>query len=96
MLGRGQREKYVWSRTHNTAQGVRLVGISGTALVASGVRQLRLDDDGVPWSEADGAMDEVRARFGTDAIAPASALGRTGPKVKQRGDQQWGPDQTPS
>jgi DNA polymerase-4 len=78
----------------DTAQGVRLLGISGTALVSSGVRQLRLDDDGVPWSEADGAMDEVRARFGTDAIAPASALGRAGPKVKQRGDQQWGPDQT--
>lgn len=76
----------------DTAPGVRLLGISGAGLVPAGVRQLRLDDESVPWSEADGAMDRIRARFGTDAIAPASALGARGPQVKRRGDQQWGPD----
>jgi DNA polymerase-4 len=76
----------------DTTPGVRLLGISGAALVPAGIRQLRLDDDSVPWSDADGAMDRIRARFGTDAIAPASALGARGPRVKRRGDQQWGPD----
>jgi DNA polymerase-4 len=76
----------------DTTPGVRLLGLSGTALVPADIRQLRLDDDSDLWSEADGAMDQIRARFGTDAIAPASALGARGPRVKQRGDQQWGPD----
>jgi DNA polymerase-4 len=72
--------------------GVRLLGISGSGLVPAGAHQLRLGDDTGLWSEADGAMDRIRARFGTDAIAPASALGARGPRVKRRGDQQWGPD----
>jgi DNA polymerase-4 len=76
----------------DTTPGVRLVGITGTTLVPAGSRQLRLDDDTAPWSEADGAMDEIRARFGSAAIAPASALGAGGPRIKRRGDQQWGPD----
>ena len=74
--------------------GVRLLGISGTALASGGVRQLSLDDDGAPWSEADGAVDEIRTRFGADAIAPASVLDAGGPRVKRRGDQQWGPDRS--
>ena len=76
----------------DTAPGVRLLGVSGFGLVPAGIRQLRLDDESVPWSDADGAMDRIRARFGTDAIAPASALRAGGPRVKQRGDQQWGPE----
>jgi DNA polymerase-4 len=80
----------------DTTPGVRLVGISGTALVPTDVRQLRFDDDSVPWTEADGAMDRIRARFGSDAIAPGSTVGAGRPRVKRDGNQQWGPDDPPS
>ena len=43
------------------------------------------------WDDATGAIDAIRARFGADAIVPASLAGPDGIRVKQRGDQQWGP-----
>jgi DNA polymerase-4 len=43
------------------------------------------------WSEASGAIDEIRERFGDTAIGPASAVGRHGLRVKRRGDDPWGP-----
>jgi len=82
----------------DVAAGVRLLGVSATGLVDGTVRQLRLDvaagDEAgdEEWSEADRAMDAIRARFGTDAIAPAASLGPAGVRAKRRGDQQWGPD----
>jgi DNA polymerase-4 len=61
--------------------GVRLVGVSGSNL-APPAAQLRLDlsDDGqsarpAHWSEASAALDAIRERFGSQAIAPASTLG---------------------
>ena len=33
----------------------------------------------------------IRARYGADAIVPASLAGSDGIRVKKRGDQQWGP-----
>jgi hypothetical protein len=36
-------------------------------------------------------MDRIRARFGDDAIGPASVAGERGLRVKRQGDQQWGP-----
>jgi DNA polymerase-4 len=83
--------------------GVRLLGVSVSGLADQAVRQLTLDDalaDGRPggggdeatrWSDASYAMDEVRARFGDDAIGPASLASDRGLRVKRRGDQQWGP-----
>jgi hypothetical protein len=37
-------------------------------------------------------MDQIRERFGEDAIAPAVTLGAAGLRAKRRGEQQWGPD----
>ena len=35
--------------------------------------------------------DEIRRRFGDDAIVPAALRDESGIRVKRRGDQQWGP-----
>lgn len=43
------------------------------------------------WNDASTAVDAVRARFGSDAVAPASLVGSDGIEVKRRGDTQWGP-----
>jgi DNA polymerase IV len=82
--------------TIDPSQGVRLLGVSVSNLSDDATRQLTLDEavreDG--WEEADRAIDDIRARFGRQAIGPASSLGETGLRVKQRGDQQWGPEDT--
>lgn len=76
------------------AQGVRLLGLSVSGLSSDGSRQLSFDEalDGPGWQEADRTIDEIRARFGDDAIGPAVAAGPDGIRVKRRGAQQWGPD----
>ncbi|HEX4867798.1 MAG TPA: DNA polymerase IV [Acidimicrobiales bacterium] len=72
--------------------GVRLLGIHVTQLVHGAARQLSLEDVEAPaWGEATGAIDAIRARYGADAIVPASLAGPDGVRVKRRGDQQWGP-----
>lgn len=77
-------------RRENLSLGVRLLGVSLTGLSEEHNRQLSLDDvSSVP--EASGAMDAIRDRFGTDAIAHASALSKRGINVKMKGKQQWGP-----
>ncbi len=80
--------------TIDPSPGVRLLGISGSNLTAP-ARQLTLDDlaDSTPdWDTATDALDEIRERFGSEAIGPASALDRNGLRVVKRGGQQWGPD----
>jgi DNA polymerase-4 len=77
--------------------GVRLLGVSVSGLTDHAAEQLTLsldDDTGqdAEWSEVDGAVDAIRARFGARAIGPAALVGRDGLRVKRRGDQQWGPD----
>lgn len=74
--------------------GIRLIGVSGSNLV-NPARQLTLDvlfDESEPderrWQEASGAVDEIRRRFGTGSISPASTLR---PPV---GERPWGPDRT--
>ena len=74
------------------SQGVRLLGVSASNLVERPARQLTLDDAGVPWEGATRAVDEVRRRFGSDAVGPASLVGEGGLRMKRRGDQQWGPE----
>jgi DNA polymerase-4 len=74
------------------SEGVRLLGIHVSQLTERAARQLSLDDvDDPSWDEATGAVDAIRARFGADAIVPASLAGPEGIRVKRRGDQQWGP-----
>jgi len=72
--------------------GVRLFGIHVSNLMAGAPRQLSLEDavQG-SWDDATGAIDDIRRRFGDAAIVPASLAGPSGIRVKQRGDQQWGP-----
>lgn len=75
------------------APGIRLVGVTASNLVEP-VEQMSLFDDEVPgdvestdrrWTPVSRAMDEVRRRFGPDAIAPVRAMGRSR-------SSKWGPD----
>jgi DNA polymerase-4 len=76
--------------------GVRLLGIHVSQLADGSARQLTLDDVEAPsWDDATGAVDAIRARYGHDAIVPASLSGPDGIRVKKRGDQQWGPTDRP-
>lgn len=88
--------------------GVRLLGLSVSTLHEGAAEQLSLLDAGPGGSvtsarpprsadrATDGAVDRIRARFGSGAIGPASVASRgrgaDGLRVKRRGDQQWGPD----
>lgn len=76
------------------AQGVRLLGLSVSGLSADSSKQLTFDEatSGPGWQEADRMIDEIRARFGDDAIGPAISAGPDGLRLKRRGNQQWGPD----
>lgn len=81
--------------TVDPTPGVRLlgVGVSGFAKETAG-EQLSFDElagNDIEWREAEDAIDTIRNRFGDQAIGPASSLGNDGLRVKQRGDQQWGP-----
>ncbi len=78
-------------RALDIGPGVRLLGISAGNLGAPN-RQLSLLDDVESPSRAAGAIDEIRARFGTTAIGPASAVGPSGLRIARKGGQQWGPD----
>jgi DNA polymerase-4 len=76
-------------------EGVRLLGVSVSHLSTATTRQLSLEDEGPSsWADATRAIDEVRERYGSASIVPATLVepGR-GPRTKVRGDQQWGPDQ---
>lgn len=82
--------------TFDPSIGVRLVGVSVANFVEP-VEQMSLfatensdDPDDVAavdrrWSPASRAVDEIRDRFGHDAIAPAGA-------VRRRRSSPWGPD----
>jgi DNA polymerase IV len=78
--------------TVEPASGVRLLGVSVSGLAARAGEQLRLGDDPA-WGSATDAVDQVRERFGPDAIGPASLVGPDGIKLTRRGRQQWGPDE---
>ena len=108
--------------------GVRLLGISASALEPAGVRQLSLDLDVAPapsgpgritvdapgvvggtddaatpgpdgrarpsppaWDGANDAVEEIRRRFGSAAIGPASLSDSGRLRVVARGRRAWGP-----
>jgi len=78
-------------RALDTSQGVRLLGVSGSNLVAPAQQLNLLADTDAPLRAA-GAIDEIRERFGPAAIGPASAVGPRGVDVVRKGARQWGPD----
>lgn len=82
--------------------GVRLLGIGVANLGVDHGHQLALDLDVDPAHSTetnrpspgvtDALIDDVRAKFGTGAIGPASAAVDGSLRVKRRGEQQWGPN----
>jgi DNA polymerase-4 len=82
-------------RALDLGPGIRLLGVSAGNLGEPN-RQLSLLDDRESPSRAAGAIDEIRARFGTEAIGPASSVGPRGLRVSRPGGQQWGPDEPPA
>src|SRR5207247_8138130 len=72
--------------------GVRLLGVRTSTLVSRPARQLTFEEAEEPWKDATRAVDEVRRRFGDEAVGPASLVGEGGMGVKRRGHQQWGPE----
>jgi len=72
--------------------GVRLLGVSTSNLVRRPARQLTFEEAEEPWKDATRAVDEVRRRFGDEAVGPASLVGEGGMGVRRRGHQQWGPE----
>jgi DNA polymerase IV len=67
--------------------GVRLVGVGITNLDAADARQLSLFER----TDANGAVDEIRRRFGRDAIGPGRLAGDDGVGTFEPGGRQWGP-----
>ena len=79
----------------DVSAGVRLFGVSVSNLIEGAARQLSLDDvaDTTQWTATSKAVDEVRDRFGPDAVGPAAIVGDKGLRTKRQGEQQWGPGQ---
>ncbi len=76
--------------------GIRLLGVAAQQLEETGAVQVRLPlsdrDEAPPDRRAlEQAVDEVRARFGEDAVGPAVLTDRDGLRVGRRGTP-WGPD----
>jgi len=83
----------------DVSSGLRLLGVGATGLNEDQHVQLTLDDaakeeasgDRGDWKLADEAIDEIRARFGTDSIGPA-VLAEPGERLKtrDRNENPWG------
>jgi DNA polymerase-4 len=80
----------------DTSAGVRLLGVAGSNF-ADPAAQLDLfgdaDDTALARRREAAVIDEIRERFGAEAVAPASSVSPRGVRVVRRGAQQWGPDQ---
>ena len=83
--------------------GVRLLGVGVANLLTDPGQQLALDlgaanddDEATGRSDeelrTDQVVDDVRERFGSGAIGPASTAVDGTLRVKRRGEQQWGPN----
>lgn len=79
----------------DTTPGIRLLGVGATGLEEERARQLTLDDvmdeDRGDWKLADEAIDEIRRKFGTGSIGPAT-LAKPGDRLKarERNENPWG------
>jgi DNA polymerase-4 len=84
------------------SDGVRLVGVGVTKLDAGEARQLSFEalldpaDAGsgtgpAERDRANRAVDEIRRRFGRDAIGPGRLAGDDGVGTFEPGGRQWGP-----
>jgi len=73
--------------------GVRLLGVSVSQLSSGESRQLSLGDFDDSDDEAvDPVIDEIRSKFGGDAIGLAASMTNSGELVNKRvGDAPWGP-----
>lgn len=81
-------------RALDVSPGVRLLGVS-TSNFAPPSQQLSLLDAPAEANRTAGAIDEIRDRFGSAAIGPASSISKRGLRIVRKGAQQWGPDQQP-
>jgi DNA polymerase-4 len=87
------------------SEGVRLLGLSASNLVGRQAEQLSFDDPPDVGGNGSGdvpgpapvaqAIDDVRKRFGDDAVGPAALIRGGKLKLKRPGDQQWGPAAVP-
>jgi hypothetical protein len=88
------------------ADGIRLLGVSASGLVAGGGDQLSFDlgdgrDEGTQsatsleqsWQDATAAVDAIRDKFGRSAVGAASMVTDDGVQVPARRDAPWGPAQ---
>jgi DNA polymerase IV len=86
--------------------GVRLLGVGVSNLVDPPPRQLDLLTAEVEEDEAStvearkrtatgDAVAAIRDKFGDNAVAPATLVGRDGIRRRRFGQQQWGPDAPP-
>lgn len=46
------------------------------------------------WGSVTDAVDAIRARYGGEAVGPASLVTPEGIRVRRRGESQWGPSRT--
>ncbi|HSH10690.1 MAG TPA: DNA polymerase IV [Ilumatobacter sp.] len=85
-------------RALDVSVGVRLLGVS-TSNFGERAQQLSLLDAAGSAEEptkSAAAIDQIRERFGSAAIGPASSVTPKGLRVVRTGAQQWGPDQNSS
>ncbi len=82
-------------------RGIRLLGVSVSRLGEAASEQLSFDDIAATDDKAEGgqrqideAIDEIRSRFGDDAVGPASLV-RPGAGLDRmtKDRQPWGPDE---
>jgi DNA polymerase-4 len=87
-------------------EGIRLLGVSASGLVARGADQLSFDlgdgksevDQGPEsleqsWHDVTAAVDAIRTRFGRDAVGATARVTEEGVQVPARRDAPWGPDE---
>jgi hypothetical protein len=76
------------TRTARQADTPALTPVAIDALDTAGQAAERLQET---WGSVTDAVDAIRARYGGEAVGPASLVTPEGLRVKRRGEAQWGP-----